>query len=169
MPKVLVLFDETDAVASSLGESAAAGARGVRFTEVDVRIFAAVAGSQRKALESPTAIDQYDGVVFAALNDSPTPALENVLAGLAQTPGPRLANVVFGAIQPDHADHGNLPAQLLSLGGIAVGQTSAGDDNARARALGARVAQVAGWVRHSLAHEESDAHPAHHQGHHHAH
>jgi hypothetical protein len=166
MPKVLVLFDETDAVASSLGESAAAGARGVRFTEVDVRVFAAVAGSQRKALESPTAIDQYDGVVFTALNDSPTRALENLLAGLAQTPGARLANVVFGATQPDH---GTLPAQLLSLGGIAVGQTSGGDDNARARALGARVAQVAGWVRHSLAHEESDAHSGHHHGHHHAH
>ena len=164
MPKVLVLFDDTDAVASTLGEVAAEGARGVRFTEVDVRVFAAATGSRRKALESLTAIDQYDGVVFAAVNDSPTPALDNFLAALAQTAGARFANVVFGAMQP-HL--GNLSAQLLSLGGIVVGQTSAGDDSARA--LGARVAQVAGWVRHSLAHEESDAHSGHHHGHHHAH
>jgi len=166
MPKVLVLFDDTDAVASTLGESAAEGARAVRFTEVDVRVLAAAADSRRKPLESPGALDQYDGVVFAAGNDSLTPALEDVLAELAQASGLRFVNMVFGAATND----GKLAAELLSLGGIVVGQPLAGDDIGRARALASRVAQVASWVRHSLAHESAEAHSGHHQhGHHHAH
>jgi hypothetical protein len=167
MPKVLVLFDDADAAASALGESAAEGARAVRFTEVDVRVPATVAGSRRKALESSAAIDHYDGVLFAVGNDSPTPALENVLAALSQASGGRFANIVFGAVRSNRS---KLPAQLLALGGIVVGQMAAGDDIAQARALGARVAQVASWVRHSLAHEASEAHSGHHHpGHQHAH
>ena len=167
MPKVLVLFDDTDAVASTLGESAAEGARGVRFTEVDVRVPATVTGSRRKVLESPAAVSQYDGVVFAAANGPLTLALENVLGALAEAHGSGFSNIVFGATQPDG---GNLAARLLPLGGVVVGQAPAGDENAGARALGARVAQVGGWVRHSLAHEESEAHSGHHHHeHHHAH
>ncbi len=167
MPKVLVLFDDTDAVASTLGESAADGARVVRFTEVDVRVLIGAADSRRKALESPAAVDQYDGVVFAVGNDSLTPALENLLAELAQTSGVRFVNTVFGAAHPNR---GKLAAELLSLGGIVVGQPVAGDNIGQARATGARVAEVASWVRHSLAHEAPEAQSGHHHhGHHHAH
>ena len=170
MPKVLVLFDEADQDAAMCGESAAEGARGVRFTEVDVRV-AAVAGtgeSRQKVLESPTSIDSYDAVVIATGKDSMTSATKSVVDALSRLPSQHFTNTVFGAAR---SDGGELAGQLAGLGGIAVAQDGAnGDPGAAARDLGARVAKLAGWVRHSLSHEEADGEHGHdHDRHHHHH
>src|SRR4051812_33368507 len=83
MPKVLVLFDSGDQRAERLAESAAEGARKVRFTEVDVRVVGDETpsdGERRKRLESGDAVNQYDGVVVVGSNRELSSAIDFLLA-----------------------------------------------------------------------------------------
>lgn len=146
MPKVMVVFIGDDAAAQA--ESAAAGAKSIRFMEVDVRA-AGPSTTRHKSLES--AEGSYDGIVFVASDGEPATSLAGVRRFVNE-------NTVLGSIGSR-----NVAAELASSGGIVV---SVGD--ADASALGARVAKVAGWVRHALGHEAEGA-GAHSHTHSHAH
>ena len=159
MPKVTVVFIGDEMAAEA--EAAAAGAKSVRFTEVEVR--AAQATTRRyKPLDGGSASD---GFLFVANEGSAAESL-SVLAGLVNE------NTVLASAGPRA-----MATEVASRGGIVV-SVAAGD----VAALGARVAKVAGWVRHALGHEadshahaHADAHshthaPEHdHEHHHHAH
>jgi len=148
VPKVTVVFvgDET----MSEAEAAAAGAKSVRFTEVEVRAALATKGGH-KLLDASSAPD---GIVFVANEGSEAASLA-ALIGLINE------NTVLASVGSRA-----LAAEVASRGGIVV--SIAGGD---AAALGARVAKVSGWVRHALGHEaDARVHshaPAHDHGHHH--
>jgi hypothetical protein len=141
VPKVIVLFSGGDEGSRKLADAAADGARSIRFMEVDVRAFGAVA------------VIGYDGVVIAGGATS-EPVVDAVLHDVAHSG----ANVVVGVV----AD-GPLPSRAQRMDAIFV--TSGEKDPAdRAGAIGERVAKVVAWVRHGLGHEAE----GHHQhGHHH--
>lgn len=155
MPKVLVLFVGAEGPAVSLAEAAADGARGVRFTEVEV----VAAGSHDERtlhrhphLASIDGLRHRDGIVIAcaAAGEVP-PALEQLFDAMESIEPPAFTNAVVGVVGGDRTmllDH------LARLGGIMIGESQEpADPEARARQLGARVAKVAGWVRHALSHE----------------
>jgi hypothetical protein len=185
MPKVLVLFFGDDE-SSALADSAASGAKAVRFTEVDVR-----AASSTSARHKPLGDDQrfanYDGVLLVSAERELAPASiatlsaqldegSNASHDAGNAHASNVSNVVIGAL----GSNGALLEWAARSGGILVTQPAspnstdviAADANAAARALGARVAKVAGWVRHALGHEAEHeaAHHADHQAEHtHAH
>ncbi len=147
MPKVIVMFVGDEASAEA--EMVAAGAKTVRFTEVDVRAARASATRHRTF----TAQDgvTYDGAVLVSSDASGDAAAIELLTSCTNE------HTVFG---------GRGRASLSAaerVGGIVV-MTPASD----ASAEGARVAKVAGWVRHSLGHEAEHAH-GHSHGHSHSH
>ena len=156
VPKVTVVFIGDEMAAEA--EAAAAGAKSVRFTEVEVRAAQATT-SRYKPLDGGSASD---GFLFVANEGSAAQSL-SVLAGLVNE------NTVLASAGPRA-----VATEVASRGGIVV--SVAGGDVA---ALGARVAKVAGWVRHALGHEadshshahtHADAHPhAHAPGHDHEH
>ena len=175
MPKVIVIAVGTDATASTLADAVVEGATGVRFTEVDVRSVNSDAGegatqptrSRVKPLESTEQLADYDGIVIVgATADDGAPGaarlMEQLAAGASDHGYP---NAVFGLLAGD----ASLLASVASLGGIIVSEPrGSGDSIGRAKALGARVAKVAEWVRHALSHEQQDrtAHKEHVHHHH---
>jgi hypothetical protein len=165
MPKILVLFAGQP---TTMVNAVADGARSVRFSEVELR---------RVDTPSPTAPDEqvnihqtltgideialYDAVVVAVSADGRVhPELSRLLAGPTET-APRSAwqNKVGAAFpaEPGESAVDVWPA-LATLGdiGMLVVAPYGGSADA-ARELGARVAQVVGWVTHARSH------------HHHAH
>jgi hypothetical protein len=163
MPKVMVLFygDEGDA---SILDAVVAGAKSVRFTEVEIRAGgdgsdAAVAKHKRVDPARPTG--EADGVVIVANG------VGSSGAGVAQTidhltHSERIRDLVLGV-----AADASVVDRVARTGGIViVNRASHSQPNAsdEARALGVRVAKVAGWVRHGLGHEAEQQH-----GHSHAH
>ncbi|MEO6879238.1 MAG: hypothetical protein ABI205_12210 [Gemmatimonadaceae bacterium] len=145
MPKLIVLFDADDRAASSLAESAATGAREVRFTEVEIRSVGQ-AGAE-KALKAADDLREYDGVLLAYSGETMPAAFLPVLGEL--TSGGQLPNAVFGLTGVD----ANALHVIARTGGIIVSEQAGADVNERARKLGARMAKVVGWVRHALGHE----------------
>lgn len=159
VPKVLVLCcgDENSA---TLGAAAAEGARSVRFTEVDVR---SVGESVGRRLASPESALDYDGIVLAAAPGSVAAELQTVIDAVATGAG--AANVVWGLAASNVELHAWLCDTAAIVAGVRRGHGSAHD----AKHAGARVAKVAGWVRHALGHEAGGAHSHHHDDDEHSH
>jgi hypothetical protein len=155
MPKVMVVFFGAESPAVSLAEAAADGAKAVRFTEVDLRAGPGhneTTAHRHARLESSSAFRSYDGIVIAcpALGAIPD-TLDQLCKELEETASGVFTNTVFGVIGGERT---TLPGRLSRLGGIMIGEAQdPSDPEARARQLGARVAKVAGWVRHALSHE----------------
>jgi hypothetical protein len=152
----------------TLAEAATEGAKGVRFTEVDLRsggAHEATTTRRHKRLESSAEIRDYDGVILACPAAGDIPAeLAALLDQLEASPSDALANTVFGIVGGENT---TLPGRVLRLGGLLVGAPAAAvDPETRALRLGARVATVVEWVRHASSHEhghhETDRH---HHGH----
>ena len=178
MPKLIVLFFGGESPAVMLAEAATEGAKGVRFTEVDLRSggpHEAMTARRHKTLESTAQIRDYDGVILASpAGEIPVEliALLDELERSSSTPTNALTNTVFGIVGGDNT---TLAGRVVRLGGLLVSDAGdAIDPQARAFRLGARVATVVGWVRHALSHEhehrphqEHDHHHAESQDHHH--
>lgn len=137
MPKVIVMFVGDEASAEA--ELVASGAKTVRFTEVDVRAARATA-TRYRILSAQDGIS-YDGAVLVSSDASGDASAIELLASCTNE------HTVFGARGDASA------AAARSVGAIAV-MSRANDPKAE----GARVATVAGWVRHSLGHEAEHAH-----------
>lgn len=150
MPKLIVLFQSEDKAAASLAENAAAGAKGVRFTEVEIRSVGS--GDGHKVLESPSNLRDYDGVLFVHSGDELPEEAHAQLAELAS--GGQLPNTVFGLT----GMNANALQSVARTGGIIVSEQAGSDAADRAHKLGARMAKVVGWVRHALGHEAAHNH-----------
>jgi NAD(P)H dehydrogenase (quinone) len=210
MARVLVLFHSRTGDTAALADAIAEGARGVRFTEVDVRrlddpapggIEAGPGGQESRerlrryrTLDDVSAVADYDALVLGGpIRDGAMAAeVERFLDGL----GPlweqgALADTVgaaFTSARPGPGGHeptlAPITTRMAGLGMLLVpsGYTDpttvaggprdatatadggpTGADLAAARRQGARVAKVAGWVRHAKGHEAADG------GHHHHH
>lgn len=177
MPKVLVLFQSRSPDVVRLAETAAEGARSVRFAEVDLRHFPMAAdavgvtvdagGRTHRPLGHVDEIGTYDGLILAV---EPAADREDVMvraigafggsladkvgAALTAATGPERRTVLWSVLSP-MADRGMilLPAPFVGEG--------AADDEATRR-LGKRVAEVVGWVTHARTHHHHEHH--HHDG-----
>ena len=166
MPKVLVLFDSGDQGAERLAESAAEGAKRVRFTEVDVRVVGADASTAdgKRRLDSSETVEQYDGVVVVGSDREPSAAIDALLAGRRGSPTGKFIDRVFAAVSG-----ADINQRLSELGGIMIGvPAGSSDPAATARNIGERVAKVSEWVRHALSHEHGHSQHSHSQ-HQHSH
>jgi hypothetical protein len=170
MPKVIVLFFGAESPGVTLAEAAAEGAKGVRFTEVDLRSggpHQATTERRHKRLESPAQIREFDGVILAcpAAGDIPSD-LSALLDELERASLGALSNTVFGITGGENT---GLAGHVMRLGGILVAEPSgAADPEVRGMRLGARVATVVGWVKHALSHEHAE-HQHHELGERHGH
>jgi hypothetical protein len=171
MPKLIVLFFGAESPVASLAESAAQGAKAVRFMEVEVRAGAPhqeTTDQSRKSFAGADDLRQYDGVILACSAGPAPRALDDLLSNLesGQAASGALANTIFAAIV-EGGDAAALVGRLAHLGGILVSEPrgagfGAADPEAHAFALGRRTAQVVEWVRHALSHD-----PHGHGNHHH--
>ena len=170
MPKLIVLFYGAESPASTLAEAAADGAKGVRFTEVDVRAGSShepTTGRRHRSLDSSERLKEYDGVVIAAPAAGEIPAeLDALLGELEHTePVGVFTNTVFAVLGGENT---TLLGRVAGLGGIIVSEPASLDDpEVRARATGKRVAKVIEWVRHALSHEHAHERQQHHDDSHH--
>jgi hypothetical protein len=158
MPKVMVLFFGDEDSASV--DAASAGARSVRFTEVEVRAGSATT-TRHKPFDAERGFADVDGVLLVAgRNALDAEADRQLTKAFAQ---PTTANLVIGVvgiagvIGASGADSA-LVDRATRSGGLLVTSTTPPSDDAAMEALGARVAKVAGWVRHALGHEAEHAH-----------
>ena len=164
MPKLLVLFRSHNPDVVRLAESAAEGARGVRFAEVDLRRLPTTDGAHDSApaatgrahhlLRDADDIGQYDGLILAAEGEGE--ALVRTLGAC----GGSLANKVGAVITP--AAGANRRTVLWSLLGVMADrgmilvpapfdtEDAASDESTRN--VGKRVAEVIGWVTHARSH-----------------
>jgi hypothetical protein len=157
MPKVIVLFFGAESPGVTLAEAAAEGAKGVRFTEVDVRSggpHQATTERRHKRLESAAQLREFDGVIIACPAAGDIPSELNVLLDeLERASLGALTNTVFGIMGGENTP---LAGRVMRVGGIVVAEPSAAvDPEVRAMRLGARVATVVGWVKHALSHEHA--------------
>jgi hypothetical protein len=165
MPKLLVVFQSHSPDVVRLAESAADGARSVRFAEVDLRRLPATDGARDPASE-PTGrshhplrdgddFAQYDGLILAA-EGGDGEALVRTLG----TFGGSLANKVGAVITPaTGTDRRTVLWSVLGAmadrGMILVPAAFDTEDAASAestRNVGKRVAEVIGWVTHARSH-----------------
>jgi hypothetical protein len=181
MPKLLVLFQSRSADVVGLAEAAAAGARTVRFAEVDLRSFpvsddthAGVDAGARthRPLEQVQDVASYDGLILVvgrepdagdalvrALGSFPGSLRNKVGAVLTPAPGAERSAVLWSVLSP-MADRGMIlvPASF---------NAEHADDDAATRDLGKRVAEVIAWVTHARSHHDHDQHHHDHSSHHH--
>lgn len=156
MPKLLVLFFGAESPTAALAEAAAEGATRVRFSEVDLRAGAShqvTTPTRHRPLESTRRIRDYDGVILAypAAGRVPT-ELSRMLDEMEDEAENAFTNLVFGVTGAENTE---VLRRVARLGGLIVSEPRGAEDpEARARALGARVATVTGWVRHALSHEQ---------------
>ena len=164
MPKLLVLFQSHSPHVVRLAESAADGARSVRFSEVDVRRLPTTDGARdpapeatgraHQSLRDADDIGQFDGLILAADGDGE--ALVRTLGAF----GGSLANKVGAVITPA-AGAGRRSVLWSVLGAMADrgmilvpapfdAQDAASEESTRK--VGKRVAEVIGWVTHARSH-----------------
>jgi multimeric flavodoxin WrbA len=165
MPKLLVLYDANEPALARLADAIAAGARAVRFAEVDVRrcgdASAAVeAGLRHRALGQVEELEQYDGIaVGVPARDGPGPgAAESVLARFEGS----LANKVGSAftVAEGGARRETLWRALAPLAdrGMILVPASFVEGASDEGALGRRLAEVIGWVTHARSHHHHHHH-----------
>ena len=182
MPKLLVLFQSRSPDVVRLAETVAAGARSVRFAEVDLRRFpiaddandvtADPGGRAHRPLEHVDDIGAYDGLILAVGSapdggDALVRALGAFGGSLANKVGTVLTpatgtgrRTVLWSVLSQMADRGMilLPAPFADEGAA---------DEEVTRHLGKRVAEVVGWVTHARSHHHHEHHHDDHQSHHH--
>jgi hypothetical protein len=162
MPKILVLFAGQP---TTLVNAVADGARSVRFSEVELRriddVDPASAPDHHQTLGGAEEMMSYDGVVVAASEGGVVPpALRSLLEQAAASASVAVwQNKVGSAFMPtsgeQRADVWPALTTLGDLGMLVIAPSGSGAE--AGRQLGARVAQVVGWVTHARSH------------HHHAH
>ena len=158
--KLIVLFYGDEGNAPEIAEAAADGAKTIRFAEVDVRAGAETT-TRHKRVDSVETLAAYDGVVISAPAGRTHADLATLLDKFERDGG--VSNTVFALAAGD----GQLLEQLSRMGAVIVTARPDGDPLHAARHLGARVAKVAGWVRHGLGHEAEHQHDPGHGNHHH--
>jgi hypothetical protein len=181
MPKLLVLFQSTSADVVRLAEAAAAGARTVRFAEVDLRRLPVPddtragtdAGARaHRPLEQVQDVALYDGLILAVGNEphagdafvralgSFAGALVNkVGAVLTPAAGSQRSALLWSVLGP-MADRG----MILVPAAFNAEQP---DEDSATRELGKRVAEVISWVTHARSHHHHESHHHDDSSHHH--
>jgi ABC-type nickel/cobalt efflux system permease component RcnA len=160
VPSVMVLVLGNDGALSDVADAVVAGAKRVRFTEVTTRVLEADTVRYRR-LDADDALTSYDGIVFVASDDGSAARQLGRIAGAKA-----LTNTVVARAGGDAA----LSVALVDCGGIVVSVPDSSPRDHQAAAVGERVAQVAGWVRHALGHEAEHHHDhRHHEEHAHDH
>lgn len=182
MPKLLVLFQSRHPDVVALAEAAAAGAKTVRFAEVDLRRLpvsdahdsAADAGVKaHRALEHVDQIAPYDGLIVVAGRETAGDSLGEALSAAGGSLVNRVGAVLTPATGEDRrvvlwsglsamADRG------MILVPIPFADASSADEDL-ARGLGKRVAEVIGWVTHARSHHHHEHQHADQASHHHHH
>jgi hypothetical protein len=165
MAKIVVLIGNAGERAAETAVAAADGAKGVRFAEVEIRTLykaSIAAGAAHRPLASADRLREHDAIIVVSGERDVPPELQAVLDEFERAlPRDGVPNTVFAAVG-SHSEA--LFGRLERLGGIIVskprGTTSPLD---AATATGARVAQVAEWVRHALSHQQE--HSLHHHDH----
>ena len=162
MPKILVLFAGQP---TALVHAVADGARGVRFSEVELRrVGAADSGAtpdHHQTLASADEMVPYDGIVIAVsgagtVHPDMGRMFEQAAASTARSVWQNKVGAAFGAAPgTERSVVWPVLAILGNLGMLVVAPS--GSDADAAKELGARVAQAVGWVTHARSH------------HHHAH
>jgi hypothetical protein len=187
MPKLLVLFQSRRPDVVELAEAAVEGARRVRLAEVDLRRLAytdeaeapvsslAMGGREHRTLEHVDDRLAYDGLILVVSTRDGTSA---ELARTIDALGATLANKVGSALtSAAGADRSSVLwptlTRMANHGMILVPAPfdDTNDSAETARRLGARVAEVIGWVTHAQSHHhhEHARHEHHHDDHHHDH
>lgn len=164
MPSVLVLLLGSDASLANVADDVVAGAKGVRFTEVTVRAVEPDVFRHR-SLEADANLAAYDGIVLVAPSVAGGPSFVKLLSRFGADEAH--LDTVVGFVGGDASLSAAPSAALADVGGIFVSAGRAGKED-EGRLTGARVAKVAGWVRHALGHESEHAQGGHHH-HDHAH
>jgi multimeric flavodoxin WrbA len=159
MPKLLILFHARNAELATLADAIAAGARSVRFAEVDVRSIGEADEplASRRALERIDDLASYDGIIVGVPSgQSETDALLTALTRF----GGSLTDKV-GSAFTTHVGADRAPALWSVLGFMADREmvlvplpfTSGKDSGVEAcRRMGERAAEVVGWVTHARSH-----------------
>jgi hypothetical protein len=159
MPKLLVLFDATEPALARLADAIAAGARTVRFAEVDVRRAGeagagAEEGRRHRPLGESDELAQYDGIALgvAAAREPGADAAGAVLAAFTGS----LANKVGSVFTTAEGDSRREAlwralAPMADRGMILV-PAPFSEGAADEAGLGARLAEVVGWVTHARSH-----------------
>ena len=182
MPKLLVLFQSRQPDVVELAEAAIEGARRVRFAEAELRRLAsadegptetqaaAPGARNHRTLERVEDIAASDGLILV------TSTAAEASVALAQTLGALGAsatNKVGSALTPvagkdRSAVLWSALAPMADAGMILVPApfTDANDAPEVARRLGARVAEVIGWVTHARSHHAHAGHGHQHEHHH---
>ncbi|HKP14486.1 MAG TPA: hypothetical protein VJT85_00410 [Gemmatimonadaceae bacterium] len=182
MPKLLVLFQSGHPDVVHLAETAAVGARSIRFAEVDVRRLVASddanevtvdsSGRVLRALGQVDEIGTYDGLILAlgpdvgsgdalirAIGAFGGPLENKVGAVLTPAAGTDRRAVLWSALG-SMADRGMIlvPAPFADEGA---------SDAETTRRLGKRVAEVVGWVTHARSHHHHEHSHQDQNSHHH--
>lgn len=179
MPKLLVLFHSSSPDVIGLAEAAAAGARSVRFAEVDLRRFSEPdagthsddVGRAHRPLEHADDIAAYDGLILAlpaARDATATPTetfgalggslVNKVGSVVTVAEGEGRGAILWSALTP-MADRG----MILVPPSFTQSEEPAADC---ARRIGKRVAEVVGWVTHARSHHDHEPHRHDHHSHH---
>jgi hypothetical protein len=181
MPKLLVLFQSRSADVVRLAEAAAAGARTVRFAEVDLRrlpvpddTHAGVDAGERAhhPLEQLQDVELYDGLILVvepepdaggalvrALGSFAGSLVNKVGAVLTPAGGSERSPILWSVLSP-MADRG----MILVPAAFNAEQT---EDDTATRDLGKRVAEVISWMTHARSHHHHESHHHDHSPHHH--
>jgi hypothetical protein len=180
MPKLLVLFQSRSLDVVHLAETVVAGARSVRFAEVDLRHFpigvaaddvtADGGGRAHRKLEHVDEIGAYDGLILAV---EPEADAGHALIRAIDTFGGSLTNKVGAVLTPGtDSVRRTVLWSVLSLmadrGMILVPAPFADEgaaDDETTRRVGKRVAEVVSWVTHARSHHHHEHHD--HQSHQH--
>jgi hypothetical protein len=176
MPKILILFQSPRSDVVHLAETAAEGARSVRFAEVDVRrlttadassdVAVGTGGRAHRPLGHVDEIGAYDGLILAADSKSED---GDALTTAIGTFGGSLANKV-GAVLTPATGTGRRTLLWSVLGPLADREMilvpapfadEGAADGEIARRVGRRVAEVVGWVTHARSHHHHE-HSHHH-------
>jgi len=184
MPKLLVLFQSPSPDVIALAEAAVAGARSVRFAEVDLRLLDAGdagshttasdgAGRTYRTLEHLDDIAAYDGVILAV--PAAASGATGALAETFGTLGGSLVDKVGSVVTPASGEARNavLSAALTAMGdrGMILVPAPTGNTDATAaewaQRIGRRVAEVIGWVTHARSHHHHEPHQHGDHSHHH--
>jgi hypothetical protein len=166
MPKLLVLYAGAER-SSALADAVARGARGVRFTEVELRRTAGgpdkerpePAAAKSRGLDAYETLTDYDALVLVG-DESGAAAL----TALADGEGP-LTDVVGTVVAAEGIPRQTTESLAAALGRRGMILISGSDDP---ESVGRRAAKVGGWVRHAKGHEHGHTH-GHSHGHPHPH